>query len=568
MSTPAFGLYPSPAMLPGARLAAGATALLHTPVLDDGATLFRRSYWLPVPALLAEAAAARLVRSALQLRFAPTRFAVTTGNNAWIARAMPSGGGNTRIDLVWPASVVRLSLAPGSGRYQIGLHRADGDAVADEAAQSGQTGVDLVPPFVATSFEARLGDSVAIGILTEEQAAHAAPQLVQRASAQSATGQPSHAQSLEQSVQHAAMLLAGTIRTLTLAGEPTGPRLRLVAEQAGGDLLLWQALLPGVQAGVVLPAEPVEVAWQPALDQLRELAADPATRPQRLRLDVESDAPCELAFQQLQWQVQVDLELLAEAAQVDFDGQQPRAEALPIVLPTALPDGVVPASLHLRGRVVADAAADALAGAATAGGRRGAMLDAGQAAVQPLVLAQPLSLAGVSIFWRPLSERLVGRLRLLADGGTGPAARALAETEVRLATSSGGWLALRWPAVDLQPQRVFVEWSVADGAGLWLFASAGAGGGWIDSRATAAPRQALPEPLSLALLPRVAEDADTRPIRLLLGFQTLMSEMPAATLDFTITPPELDQLAFRSLVLAGGTRGSVTVESARLAVDA
>ncbi len=567
IGAPAFGLYPTAACLAAQKLAAGVSVPLLQPAADAaGVTRFRRSFWLPLPELLSAAVAARLVDSALGVRFAPVSFDVAPGNTAWM-KQFERHGDDTRITLAWPAPLRRVNRAAGALRYGFGLHRADGDAVADDAAQSGTTGVNLEPPFVGTSFELRLGEPVYDLVAEFHESVGSVVQLRgARAAAAPGTGASPitgpHAAGAE-----VAALIAG-MHSLSFDGVPTTPRLTLVAEQPeGAETLLWQEMLPGVQAAAVtLPDVSVDEAWQPAIDQLRKLLADPdeSRHPERLRLDIESDAPCAASFTAVALALEAELELLAEPAEAAFDGQRPDGAALPVALPAGIP-GMSMKALTLRGRVAAEAGADALGSAAAGDVRRGALVETGQAALHALDLAAPVALAGVTLWWRPLSSGLQARLRLLADGGGAPAARVLAEAGVAVQTSAAGWIAARWPAVDLQAQRVWVEWSVADGAGLWIFAAAGTAAGWVDTRG--GTRRTLPEALAFMPLPAAAPGETARPVRFVIGMTTLADDLPEGDLQVVLSPPHLFQLAFRPIVVVGGTRGKVTVDSARLAVS-
>jgi len=564
VSGAAFGLYPSRGLAAGQRIAAGQVTDLDTPVDDGGVKLFRKSYWLPVPALLATAQAVRLAASEMQLRFAPLRFSVGTDNLTWFPDVRHLSASDARIEFAWPAQVVRVANPVGALAHAIDLLRADGDAVAAEPVMSGATGSDLAQPWVGSPLVVRVGQVlVEVGeivfIATEQMVkAAAAPRAGRAAPAPSEA--PAGA-AMPIGVTAFARMASALVPALTFAGSPTSPRVKLFAERDGGDMLLWQALMPGEQGTVTLPAGPVADEWAPALEQLRALAADPAGAPALLRLDIESDAPCRVTALQLQLALEADFELLAEPQKLSFGGAQSEQALLPL----ALPAGAAAEALTLAGRVVADGDADAAAGAAPADGRRGALLAADQTALQPLDLAQPASIAGLAIFWQPLSDLLQLRLRLLADGGNGPGARVLAERAVSFDTPQAGWLALRWPAIDLQAQRVWAELAVVEGAGLWLFGSGGATG-WVDLRATPAQRQPLPEGLALQPIAPPAEGSAERALAVTLGDQTVAATLPVGALQLAVPKAMLPLLATHPLAFTGGVRGSVTLESARLAV--
>lgn len=565
-----FGLHRSAGLAAPTRVTAGHAFALDSPVRQDGVTLFRRSFWLPLPALLGTSDATRLDGSALAVRFASTDLAVDTDDAAWFDACTDDGADETRFTMAWPAPIRRFVRRSGSAQRAIALLRADGDAVADEAAQSGTTGANLDPPWVGASFVVRLGATVAV--LQVEQIEHVG---VARLRSRAAPGAPSGAAAASAPVAIQAQAIARlglhsqNLASVVVAGQPTSPRLRLFAEQAGGtQMLLWQALAAGPQAVSTLPAGHIADEWQPAFDQLHRLQAEAAAgrQPalQRLRLDVESDTPCAVQVTQLDLRLAAEIELLGEPRKLVFDGLRRQRHELPLDLPA----GAMPVSLALAGRVVADAGSDAAAAAAPADGRLGALLDAGQAALQPVDLGGTLALAGVSLFWQPLSDRLVATLRVHAGGADGPGGKRLAQAEVALDTPSGGWLALRFAPIDLQAQRLWLEWSIAEGRGLWLFAATGAPGARLEPGGGAAHR-ALPQPLTTVLLPAAPEvdAAAPRAIALEAGGETIVAALPPDALAVSIGTPALAKLALQPIAFTGGTRGSVTVESARLRVS-
>jgi hypothetical protein len=356
-----------------------------------------------------------------------------------------------------------------------------------------------------------------------------------------------------------ARLPSTRVTALTLAGRPTSPRLMLYAERASGAVLLWQSMLPGIQGTVELPGQPIASEWAAALEQVRSLLADPVTAPTRLRLVIESDAPCRVRLAQLQLAVQADFELLQVPQKLVFGGERVQHAELALTLPA----GAGVRALRLAGRVVADAAADAAAGSAPVEARRGALLGADQAAWQPIDLVAPRRCAGLALYWQPLSEALRLSVRLRTDAQTGPGARVVASAEAALTTPEAGWLALRWPTIDLQAQRLWVELTVVEGMGLWPFGDGPAG--WTETHGAPTLRQALPQALRLqALGPADEAPSSLRPISLHLGHQVVAPTLPAGALSLEIPTPLLPLLDTLPLRFASGVRGQVTVDSARL----
>ena len=546
---PAFGLYPSRALLPAQRLAAGATVALHTPVEADGATLFRVSYWLPVPPVVAAAQALRLAPAGLQLRFDPAVFDVPLSDRGWFPTVETVAFQTLRIDFAWPASVTRIARPAGRDRHAVELLRADGDAVADKPTQAGVTGADLAPPWVGSPLVLRIGEVVA-GLDRV--------MLVDGERVTVARGAPGRVSAVADKVDRLASVGgARHVGGLRLAGRPTSPRLKLLAERGATSSLLWQALLPGAQAQATLPERAVGVEWADALEQLRLSATGPDGAPERLRLDIESDAPCSVTFTTLDLGLHAETELLGAPQRLDFAGD--RLQALAFALP--LPAGVAPLALRLSGRVVGAAQPGASGPPRPGAQRQGAWLPTDHAAVQPLALAAPSSLVGLAFEWQPLSSALRLRARLLADAGRG---RVLADVQQPFETAQAARLVLRWPAIDLQAQRLAVELTVLEGAGLWVFADADGPAGWSRAPGAQARCQPLPRALSMHALAVPAQADPAGGIALRIGNLTLAPPLAAGSFELDLPAGLLPLLAGQALVAEASVRASVMLESARL----
>lgn len=554
MTAPAFGLYRTAALTAAQRLQAGDTLSLNVPVSEGGVVVFRASCWLPLPDLAAGTQSLKPAADAqLTLRFATLRFEAGLDDDRWFTEVRRLDESTQRITFTWPATVARVR-SPAGGARRIELLRADGDAVAAQPTQSGHTDGDLSPPWVGSPLVVRLGDRFEVRRSFGPATGGAL---------RAAVAAPAGAEAIDAVERVAVRLLANDVPALVLSGAPTSPRLKLFAEGPGpAPTLLWQSLLSGEQGTVDLPAKPIAEEWADAFQRLLGLLNDkPGKRPTGLRLDVESDAPCRVTLLQLALVLESEVELLAEAWTARFDGGQPEDRALPITLAA----GSAAQGLVLRGRVVADAAAGADGGPGPADARLGALLAADESALQPLDLAQPASLAGLALRWQPLSDAVRLRLRLRADGVNGPASRVLAEAESKADTRGLTWLALRWPALDLQAQRLWLEATVLEGLGLWLFTDADGPAGWTESAGT--PPQRLPLPRALVFTAASAPGTGSgaaRAIALRLGQRTLASELPAGALAVTVPADALDPLATQPLVFSGGLRASVTIDTARL----
>lgn len=565
MSAPApgpFGLYAAPACAPGQKLAAGTSLDLVTPVQAEGVTLFRRSLWLPIPATARQAQALDLAGSTLGVRFAPADIPVQTGDDDWFTRAYTEGNQTVRLEFVWPAPVRRIH-APAGFSVAFELFRVDGEQVADDPSQSGQTGAVLNPPWVGSPLEIRLAHPIFPRFKGERTG------ISQnfRAKARAAGGGASPVSQVESPVGEVQAFIklvnqSEVVPSLTLAGRPTSPRLKLFLESPGEERLLWQGLVPGEQANpVILPAQPVATEWSPALEQvLKALAENPGDGGARLRLDLESDAPCALSLHQATLALTGRYALTPSPARLDFDGGQARSQAIALgPLPAGTRKG-----LTLHGRVDGDGAPAPQGGQVPP--RQGLLLAADQALVLRHDLAAAGRLAGLALLWHPLSDELKGRVQLLADGGNGPG-RSLLEQAFALPTPAPGWLALRWPAVDLQPQPLWLRLSLEAGSGLALAGSDPPPSGWLESFATGAGRP----PLALAPACQWLDPADPAllaagGLRVHLGNQPLDATRDNDKLTLTVPISALATLGTTPLEATSAAPARLILESAELSI--
>lgn len=559
MSESAFGLYGAPACAPGQKLAAGAGLDLVTPVASQGTTLFRRSLWLPIPAAARQAQALELTGSSLALRFAPVDFPVQTGNEDWFERASTDGNQTVRLEFKWPAPVRRIH-APAGFSVAFELFRVDGQQVAGEPTQSGQTGAALNPPWVGSPLEIKLAHPIFPRFKGERTG------ISQnfRAKARAAGGGASPVSQVESPVGevHAFIHLVNqseVVPSLTIAGRPASPRLKLFLESPGEERLLWQSLVPGDQGSpVTLPPKPVAEEWAAALEQVvKALGADPGSGGARLRLDLESDAPCALSLQQASLSLLARFELAATPARLDFDGSQSRRQALDL---GPLPAGT-PRSLNLRARL--EGGEGAAPGPAGTAPRRGLLLEADRAVVIQVPLAAATALAGLGLLWHPLSDGIKGQLEILADGGTGPG-RVLLKTALALDTPAPGWLALRWPALDLQAQSLWLRLGLEAGMGLWLAEGEGPPpAGWQAALAAGAGQT----PLGLAPAYRWLEDgagpSGGEP-RFQLGVEDLPASRDGAYVSAEVPTALLPQLGSAPLAVVAATPARLTLEAVAL----
>jgi hypothetical protein len=576
MSEAAFGLYSAAGCAPETRLAAGASLDLFAPVQADGVTLFRRSLWLPIPVAARLARALDLVGSSLALRFAPADIEVETGDTVWFSRAETLDNRTVDLEFVWPAPVRRFQPPAGFTGIGMHLHRMDGAQVVDDASQNGSTGGALDPPWVG-SVEVRL-DAAIVAKLKKGVKHKVGAKAVARAAG--GAGSPiseTKPGGIEVGILLDRVSQSHVIPAVVLAGVPTSPRAKLFLERpTEAERLLWQGLLPGEQAAAVtLPAKPLPEEWAAALEQVVKAFADDekkraeaaqagtpitsASQGAMLRLDLESDTPCALTLQQATLALLARFELAPNPARVDFDGSQ--ARSTPIVF-GPLPAGTAQA-LTLSGRVEGGDGPAPSAGGAQA--RRGILLGPEQALVLRQSLPAPIALAGLGLLWHPLSEALKGRLAILADGGAGPG-RTLLEQRFELATPAPGWLALRWPALDLQAQDLWLKLVVEEGLGLWLAPGEDAPPpGWLESYG------AGKAPLALAPACQWVDPTDPAQLaagglRFHLGSQPLEATRKDDKLTLTVPTSALATLGTTPLQATSATLGRFTVESVELSV--
>ena len=150
---------------------------LRYPVVSAGVTVFRSSLWLPLPEACRSASALSLDGSTLQAQFRPAEFTLETDDARWFVLAEDSGRAQTRLELVWPAPIVRIDDPVPGRAFGFGLHRADGDAVSADAAQTGRTGSVLNPPWVGSPLVVKFDVLIPAGgkVMTESQRALPAP---------------------------------------------------------------------------------------------------------------------------------------------------------------------------------------------------------------------------------------------------------------------------------------------------------------------------------------------------------------------------------------------------------
>ncbi|MDX9885503.1 hypothetical protein [Thauera sp.] len=557
---------------------------LRFPAMSAGVAVFRSSLWLPLPEACRSATALSLDGSTLQAQFRPAEFALETDDARWFTRAEDTGLAETRLELVWPAPIVRIDDPFPGVALDFGLHRTDGEAISADAAQTGRTGTALNPPWVGSPVVVKFTASSLLGgrhNMTENLRALPA-QSRSRATGTQAGTAVVHDKADTQLAIHEEILRiprgSELVPRIRIGARPASPRLRLVLEGAeadGNDRLLWQAMLPGEQdAPVTLPAEPLAKEWAAALEQVLAFCQrDPVPEVlPRLRLDIESDASCLVKLSMVALSLLAEHALLTDPLRLDFDGKQHASRDLALA-PTHAGS---PLQLTLSGRLrAADTPpAGELPTAGGPDGRSGLLVEEDQRVGGERRLDAPATLAGFSFDWHALSERLTGVLRVLpaaARRGT-PALVERAfdfDTAHPAGTASRPQrLAVRWPALDLQAQALRVELVVTHGRGLWLAEPGGQG--W---RVHRVPEDGEGRAVGLALQAAWLEAAPGAASGSTGGSEPVFS-LGAHTLAFTtrdkdrfelsIATPTLASWPALPIKVASGVAAEVVVESATL----
>ena len=530
---------------------------MEAPQQIDGKTIFRRQFWMKLPAAAFSGDSLSLsAAGALEVRFSPRTFMVAPGNDDWIS-SLDYTDPVLRLGLAYPAPVVQVDTW---ADWAIGLFRLDGDAMSDQATLSGFTNEPLPEPFV--------GPALAVKFL-EPVLGRRGNAIEMREKATKSRAAASQAQGAAAKIEHPKpdVILAtedtGPFDGLRIEGKPAGPRLKLVLPAQGqrSEELLWQELLPGEQTSQVsLPTEPsLAKAWQSGLERLVGLLANQPATEQVLRIDVESDAPCGIELAQASFKFEGEIELVDAPVTLRFDGVSRQTQTLGLEKAASIAAQPLRIELNLSmtGQPGAAAPDDPLPA-----GRVGCLLDAATRMTMAWQLDGPGYLGGVGLPWHPLSASLSGRLRLFHDAGGMPGAQPLVESDFQLDTATASWLALRWPALPLQSGRYWLQFSIKDGAGLWLADGQGPApdGGTESARAAGEPRQQLALALALRALLDGSEAEGGLDLSLNGAPLFLCSTGDAAALDLDGSIPLPWVLSATS-----GRRLTATVKSARLA---
>src|SRR5690606_12261442 len=244
-----FALYRKPHPTLAEPVGAALDIELRYPVVSAGVTVFRSSLWLPLPEACRSASALSLDGSTLQAQFRPAEFALETDDARWFTLAEDTGLAQTRLELVWPAPIVRIDDPFPGVALDFGLHRADGEAISADAAQTGRTGTALNPPWVGSPVVVKVAASSLLGgqhNMTENLRALPARRGSRAGGVKLAKDIAHDEAELKLEIdKDIALMRQGSelVSRIRIAARPASPRLRLMLEGGeadGSDRLLWQ----------------------------------------------------------------------------------------------------------------------------------------------------------------------------------------------------------------------------------------------------------------------------------------------------------------------------------------
>ena len=442
------GLFHTAAGGQAQRVMPGQTLDLTAPRADPAGIVFQRTVYLRIALDAACDRPALTAASVLALQFQPCTVAVDADSDDWVQRWQ--GGARTRVELAWPAPVIRVDSALYGA---VALHRVDGEAVAEQPTASASTGAALSEPFVAVAFEARLSADRP-GVRQRRKAELIARRQAHRSLSAAAVGRTEKA--LAQAAPEQAVEWLYGLSALHLAGVPSSPRLTL--RSADGGEVLWQWLEPGPQAATVTwqPAALAE-AWQAALERALGLLDANGPRPAVLVLPLEiaSDAPCRVHVMQAQVGAVLERSLLTGPVTLRFDGSTRQRQARALTPPSAARRVQVEGQWTRTGDGVGAPAGTPLA--------HGVRLTAGARAEVPVRLTGALRCTGAAFAWHSLAAASTLAIGLHGPQGSGAA---LASAHVELDAVAAGTCYARWPALDLQAGAYTLRLAVQSGAGV------------------------------------------------------------------------------------------------------
>jgi hypothetical protein len=481
-----FSLYTAASCEPAQQVQAGQVFDLNQPSKEGGATLFRRSLWLPVSAHARSADALRVAEgSTLVLRFEAIDVDARTDDIHWMPECELAGD-FLHFALALPLPIVELT---GTRSIDASVHRRDGDAVTDEAVVGGRLNTPLAERISGMSFALKMStyledrDGVRF---VETRHGHAQAKAAKGANIAKGFGPPGDVGIVDGVVDDIIRAIPlvrsdGVLKAIRLAGKPTNPRLRLV-RPASGDTpedTLWLELRPGEQSSAqTLPADAPAKAWAPALEHCLAGKAETPVENLVLRLDVESDAPCRVKVQAISLTLFAETELLTTPQTLRFRGTRSETLSAPLQ-----PSAGLAEQITISATLVGDATRAVVDSSALPGdGRTGTLLGADQRIVYALDLATPLRLSGIILPWYPLSEEVTWSVQLHADAGGRPALPALVEAIISADMPGAAWVALRWADLDLQGGRYWLRLATNAGSGLWLHSTSDSTAkGWLEA---------------------------------------------------------------------------------------
>ncbi len=466
------GLYASPG---ASQILVSQSVTLANPLTVDNVTLFRHTVYLIVPVDDVCDGVVLHPNAQLTVHFSPVPVSITHTSSAWNRSSWRYEDARVEVDLALPVRIQRLNS---DGYGQAALHRMDGDKLIEEPTVVVATNKAIAEDFVASRFAMAFSGTVLQPNATIQSAMMSAPSAMNAATPISmvqgsqktkakkkAGGNAGLVQEAQQNMQEMLQVIYGyTLDAIVVQGQPTSPRMRLMNPENTESLWQWLEF-----AGVQSEPRSVTVTasqLQPALDRAFATRAD-GVQSLVLPLILESDAPCHLQLQSQHFSFKRQANLLTggEPLSLRFSSGQIDTQTLslqaPDVVPEALALGFTVAKTEDTATAIALPTASSLA-------KIGFRLQAGDHLAVPIDLVSGVFVCGESIPWWPLDSVARLKLSLHADQGGIPASAAWVTTDLAIEGEEPSWLMFRWPELQLQPGRYWLQLAVEDGIGLWL----------------------------------------------------------------------------------------------------
>lgn len=465
------GLYASPG---ASQPITSQTVTLANPVVIDKATVFRHVVYVVVPV---DALCERVFLApgaSLSVQFSPTPISIAHTNTSWNLTPWNYDNARVEVNLALPIRVHRIDS---DGYGQAALHRMDGDKVIEEPTCSVATNKAITEEFVASRFAIALSGTVLKPNAVVQSAMMSASQVMSSGSAMSmqksgqqtkakkAGGNAEVVQQAQQEMQEILNILYGyTLESIVLQGQPTSPRLSLMNTDSTESLWQWLEF-----AGAQTETRSVTVTadqLQPAFE--RAFATRPAgAQSLLLPLVVESDSPCHVQIHAENFSFRRQANLLKgnQPVSLRFSSGQRDTQTLPLWAPDISAEAL---QLRLSLANEDDAIPTTPLPAAATLPKTGFRLQAGDHLATSVEMNTGAFLRGFTLPWWPLEAGAKHKLSLLADQNGAPASQAIVTVALLAESDVAQWLMFRWPEIQLQPGRYWLQLALEDGNGIWL----------------------------------------------------------------------------------------------------